>query len=245
MWLLLVFINTVYIILNKHRKAYKKSKKSESLITQLNNEDTLNGELETYVSMLTGNKEGGGGEGDDQQSDSDSDDDDDSEDNRKGSKRPLQQQRAMTRDEPSKAAKVDKWFSNPIFKTGLITDDKTIDFSGDKKKSKIEPKTRDEVTLDMPKTDREKRKDARKKTTERMERKLSKRQAKNEKDTGEETYTDKFEIVKQSNDETYDRDGKVISDTPEMLKYKDLIKKGLGKQATGKYIVIYCVLYVL
>ncbi len=135
------------------------------------------------------------------------------------------------RESVPQSTKINKWFSHPLFKETLMTAGKrpsdAIDDSNDESES-----VERTVMAEMPKTDKEIRREKRKKADERKKRREDKRSRLDDDDDGEKaagTSKKGFEIIPQSAVTTkYDENDMVIDE--KTYQHRELIKKGLGKQ---------------
>ena len=208
----------------------------------------VHGDLHAYVKMLSGvSDKDSGGEGDDDDDDDDDDEDDEFEDlcgtrrqdfgDNEGSDKDSdvagrKKQKMITNDRAPKQSRIDQWFSHPVFQQSVMEIDSSM--GGQQrgtKRSKTSDSRRDGISqsvLDtiaqMPKTDKDIRKEKRKKETERQQR----REARKANMSDAEASSLDFQIMAQSKEETGNEDDGVKLDDATRQK-RDLIKRGLGK----------------
>jgi hypothetical protein len=199
-------------------------------------------------------------EGEEDSGDDENDDDDDDEEDQqpigrgKNVKKTKQQKTVdqrplVTRDSQTSAAKTNVWFSNPIFKSALITNEENPDADielpnksskrSTARKVKSGSDSDDAHLLDsMPLTDKEKRQLKRKKDKDRQDRKLAKHQRKDDLDTNEVEIAFEDEVhmkksSKRAREDGLDEDtGRhaigATTATSDLLEKRKLIKEGMG-----------------
>jgi len=215
-----------------------------SLLAPRRKSDVVRGDLAAYVKVLSGKADkkprDDGREDEDADSSDDSDDDeeeqdddrmeedDDNEDDEDddedehsggGGKR----RAIVTTDRLPKSARIDKWFSHPIFKESLVEEGTG---KGGKGSERMSAKAQEAISQ-MPKTDREIRKEKRKKVNERLQRRDQKKalagSVEGLNDLDMPSHTTSF-------DDDDDDEAELSAETKEK---RELIRQGLGKAGSS------------
>lgn len=162
----------------------------------------LNEEMESYVKLLNHEKESG--------SDASSSDEDEEESDSDSDAAPAKKAR-VTRDAVSQSTKVKQWFSHPIFQETVVSEAPKEE--KDRKGSRVSLGIHDDDgnAIEMPLTDKEKRKEKRKKV---MDKKALKESRVAKEDTS-------FTVTHVDSDDEHEMD-------VETAQKRDLIRRGLG-----------------
>lgn len=215
----------------------RKEKSSEGKIAFRQEEDALartvlnrkldpREDVEAYVKMLSAEGDGEGseeeeeeGEKSDDESDGGEDSEDDNEDDDED--QPVQKRaKLVSTEELPPSSRAGKWFSNPIFKESMTEEKEEKPKSS--KREKLSSAAL-ETMEEMPKTDKELRREKRKKDEMRQQKRLNKQKSALE--DGEAPLTE-FQVAAADND---DEEGLDL----QTKQHRDLISRGMGKSNAG------------
>ena len=209
----------------------------------------VHGDLQAYVKMLSGSggkKEGEGGsddsdsdddefedEEDDEEEDGDSDeygnqDEDEDEDDDEAQVQTGGKRKLVSTDRAPKQSRIDQWFSHPVFQESVVNSDRGAKSKNSRSGERLSEQVMSAMA-EIPKSDREIRKEKRKKEQERQERRGARKAAKSDTEVG---ILDLQIVPRKSTGNDEDDDDDVVLDE-ETRQKRELIKKGMGKSSAS------------
>ena len=223
-------------------KRARTANSSNSILSSKNAEDAaslrrrdnaaaVHGDLQEYVKMLSGKEQ----KGSDDESSSDDDGSEDEynygdagSDNESEEETPQTGKRKLvSSDRAPKQSRIDQWFSHPVFQESVV-DAERSNLKGSSRGERLSDHVLGAIS-DIPKSDREVRKEKRKKDKERHERRETRKTSK----SGNEESVMDFQILpRKSSGATGDDEEEDLKLDAETRLKRELIKKGLGKNSS-------------